>query len=259
MKRLIVMGTCAVAFAALAARVDESKVTSEAAMRARDARIRQFGGLVKVEGKGHVAVFNGQQTVRDADIESAMGTLKRFARGFRIEVKAAEGFRLATAKKFREENGAGACVYVVEDPSLPMSLIALEEGWGVVNVAPLKQDGPSEKVLGSRFRKEFIRVSALVFSGAVSQYMTSPLQSVTSVAELDKVVGDDYAMDALTGIAKHLTKVGIVRDEYLTYLSACQKGLAPQPTNDVQKAIWDKVHALPKNPMKIEFDAKKGR
>ena len=43
------------------------------------------------------------------------------------------------------------------------------------------------------------------------------------------------------------------------YEAACQQGWAPAPTNDIQKAIWDKVHAVPATPMKIEFDPKKGR
>ena len=43
-----------------------------------------------------------------------------------------------------------------------------------------------------------------------------------------------------------------------TYKKACQEGWVSAPTNDIQKAIWDKVHAAPKNPMKIEFDSKKG-
>ena len=45
----------------------------------------------------------------------------------------------------------------------------------------------------------------------------------------------------------------------MTYKEACEEGWAPAPTNEIQKAIWDKVRATPKNPMKIEFDPKKGR
>ena len=43
------------------------------------------------------------------------------------------------------------------------------------------------------------------------------------------------------------------------YSAAVQEGWAPTPTDTVQKAIWDKVNATPKTPMKIEFDPKKGR
>lgn len=43
------------------------------------------------------------------------------------------------------------------------------------------------------------------------------------------------------------------------YSEACQEGWAPPPTNEFQKAIWDKVHAIPDKPMTIEFDPKKDK
>ena len=41
------------------------------------------------------------------------------------------------------------------------------------------------------------------------------------------------------------------------YRTAVKEGWAPQPTNDVQKAIWDKVHAMPTEPLKIKSETKK--
>ena len=35
-----------------------------------------------------------------------------------------------------------------------------------------------------------------------------------------------------------------------------QQGWAPAPTNEVQQAIWDKVHQIPDKPITIEFDPK---
>ena len=140
-----------------------------------------------------------------------------------------------------------------------MSLVALEDGWGMVNLAPLREGAPKTEKFMQRFRKELIRITSLVFSGAKSQYMVSPLQSATSVAELDKIVGDQYGIDTLMGVVKHLPEIGVVPDQRITYREACRKGIAPSPTNDYQKAIWEKEHAVPKNPMKIEFDPKKGR
>ena len=52
---------------------------------------------------------------------------------------------------------------------------------------------------------------------------------------------------------------GVTPGNIETYETACCQGWAPTPTNDLQKAIWDKVHAIPATPMKIEFDPKKGR
>ena len=60
----------------------------------------------------------------------------------------------------------------------------------------------------------------------------------------------------MIGVANRL---GILPVRTTTYLQACQEGWAPMPTNAVQKAIWEKVRAIPQSPMKIEFDPKKGR
>ena len=61
-------------------------------------------------------------------------------------------------------------------------------------------------------------------------------------------------------------------ESYYTTFSACREdcklpfggdgkapGWAPQPTNEVQRAIWDKVHAIPDKPLTIEFNPKKDK
>ena len=53
--------------------------------------------------------------------------------------------------------GAGAAVFIVNDEKLPMSLVATEAGWGVLNVAALDE--------GKRFNKEFNRVLIMTFGG----------------------------------------------------------------------------------------------
>jgi hypothetical protein len=51
--------------------------------------------------------------------------------------------------------------------------------------------------------------------------------------------------------------LGVLPAQRATYLKACEEGWAPAPTNDVQKAIWDKVHAMPTEPIKIKPETKK--
>lgn len=194
--------------------------------------------------------------MKDETILENVRPLVNFVHGLKVEVRPAK-FSLATAKAEREKAGAGAGVFVTEDPALPMSLVALEECWGMVNLAPLKAGAPDAAKFASRFRKELIRITSVVFSGAKSQYRTSPLQTVKSAAELDKTIGDAYGIDSLMNIVKNLPDLGIEPDKRITYMAACQQGIAPAPTNDVQKAIWDKVHSLPTAPLKIAPEPKK--
>lgn len=257
-KLLIVAALIAVSCSTFAVRrVERKPMTPEQIEKLKEVRARQTGGFIELKGHGHLGVYNNVESlVSNESIEAALKQVKDFVRGLNIKL-APVAFSFETAKTAREKDGAGACVYIVDDAKLPMSLVALEDGWGVVNIAPLKTSDKS--LFERRVTKQFIRISSIVFSGVKSQYKISPLQSVTSVAELDKTVGDKFGIDTMMAIQQHLPEIGIQRDEMITYYIACQRGIAEAPTNQYQKAIWDKFHTTPKNPMKIEFDPKKGR
>ena len=81
---------------------------------------------------------------------------------------------------------------------------------------------------------------------------------IFEISDLDHV-GEFIPGDTAENCRKLLAKRGVYPKRYVTYRAACIRGWAPAPTNAAQKAVWDKVRAIPKNPMKIEFDPKKGR
>ena len=257
MKKLIVFAVFA-ASAAFTVQAQRKAMPPEQLAKLRAARMKQTGGLVEVKGSGHLAVFNAQKDFGEDEIKANYKSLVDFAKGLAIKVEPSQ-FSIATAAAELKKSGAGAGVFIVDDPTLPMSLVALEECWGMVNIAPLREGNPSKAKYSFRFKKQFIRISSVVFSGVKSRFMTSPLQSVRSVAELDKTVGDKYGMDTMTEILNHLPEIGVVKDEFITYREACRRGIAASPTNEFQKAIWDKVHSVPNAPIKIEFDPRKGR
>jgi len=70
---------------------------------------------------------------------------------------------------------------------------------------------------------------------------------------------ENVPIDMVDFYVTYLKALGVKPAEKTTYRKACREGWAPAPTNEVQQAIWDKVHQIPANPMKIEFDPKKGR
>ena len=84
------------------------------------------------------------------------------------------------------------------------------------------------------------------------------MRDVKSLADIDRMP-ERFGLDTIAHIRNSAPFYGLVPWYQTTYIKACEEGWAPAPTNDIQKAIWDKVHAAPKNPMKIEFDPKKGR
>ena len=159
------------------------------------------------------------------------------------------------ASQIKAKAATGA-VYIIDDPNLPISLVSAESHWGVVNVAPLKADDVKTT---KRTQKEIWRVFGMTFGAADSTYGGCVLGPISNPSDLDGIVAEAINPAFDRQIIKHLKGIGMKPSRKTTYSRACQEGWAPAPTNKYQQAIWDKVHAMPKNPMKIEFDPKKGR
>ena len=109
-----------------------------------------------------------------------------------------------------------------------------------------------------RERKEYV-LTTLLPEGEESPLEYIPMQTVMKSEDLDKLLTDGFTFDMASSINENLQALGMHPERKVPYIKAVKEGWAPAPTNDIQKAIWDKVHAAPKNPMKIEFDPKKGR
>lgn len=151
-------------------------------------------------------------------------------------------------------------LYVIDDEQLPMSLVAPEGRWAFVNVAPLaKGRGTAPAFFEARVKKEMARVGCLLLGGIGSTYKENLLSFVNNPDDLDKFEKDTLPIDGIMRCSRYLLGIGVKPWRDVTYRRACEEGWAPQPTNDIQRAVWKEVHEIPKNPMKIEFDPKKGK
>lgn len=234
-----------------------AKLTPEEQQARFEARMKKVGGLIKRPGTGVVAVVNGQVAVSEQGVREMF----MFSSSCPIKIPfkcipASEPFTVAGAAGQIAAAGARTGVFLVDDPSLPMTLCAMEAGWGMVNLAPLKADAPSKQKLFQRLNKLFTRVCTVVFGGAHETVPFSAMQGVTNLNELDGLGAFAIAPNGLTMISEHLPKLGVTFPYMTTYKRACREGWAPAPTNDVQKAIWEKVKADkergPTNPIKIQ-------
>ena len=100
-----------------------------------------------------------------------------------------------------------------------------------------------------------MRAFAAVSGGLGSQYPGN-MMGIAKIEDLD-LVEPFLPMDKLQAIVKHLESRGVTPTIIAHYRQACQQGWAPAPTNEYQKAIWDKVHQLPTAPIKIKPETKK--
>ena len=126
-----------------------------------------------------------------------------------------------------------------------------------LNVAKLKSDKPSAELLKLRLHKEFWRTFAYLMGAANAQQQPCLMRPITSVADLDSHKVAVLSPGPMGNVAASMSMMGFARSEFATFRKACEEGWAPAPTNDVQKAIWEKVHAMPTEPLKIKPETKK--
>lgn len=216
---------------------------------------RESGGSIVTRHRHtkNVYFINAQSRAKAEWIEASC---KSFEELSRTPIDITSGFFDMAAPKIEGE----LSLYIIDDEKLPMSLVAPEGRWGFVNVAPLAK-GRGEKLpfFKARVRKEIARVAGILFGGIGSNYRNNLMSLVTKPEDLDKHDSDKLPADVMMRSNQFLLGIGVKPFRHTTYRKACQEGWAEPPTNVVQQAIWDKVHAVPKNPIKIEFDPAKGK
>lgn len=222
---------------------------------------------ILIPAKGKIVLVNSQNKLTDEILASRTPFLEPVLCGPLHVEQAKLPFSVESAQSQMKEHGANVAFFIIDDPKQPMSLTCLEQAWGMVNFAKIKDGEPDEKVMKRRYAAELNRVirSLLSVGGC------GPSQMPTFVSrarvkgipqcgkDLDQIKRYSISMNEGLAIHNNMASYGIQAAEICPYEDAVSGGWAPAPTNDIQKAIWEKVHAIPKNPMKIEFNSKNGR
>ncbi|MBR5548305.1 MAG: hypothetical protein IKU71_01115 [Kiritimatiellae bacterium] len=216
---------------------------------------RESGGSIVTTHKRTKKVYfvNAQSRVSGDVIETARKTYEEF-------IRTPIDFMVGNFDFKNPKIEGELSLYIIDDPDMPMSLVAPEGRWAFVNVAPLAK-GRGEKVqfLEARVRKEIARVAGILFGGIGSNYRGNLMSLVTSPEDLDKRDSEKIPADVMMRSSGFLLGLGVRPFRHTTYRKACQEGWAPAPTNEVQKAIWDETRQLPTKPIKIEYDPAKGK
>ncbi len=205
---------------------------------------RRTGGKVKEPGtqKGRLVYVNCQKS---AEASLLKDHARFFAAELKIEIDAVEGvFNLESPNV-----QGNASLFVIDDPAMPMSLVAPESKWAMINIAPLKTE--REAFFKARVKKALTRGFCFLCGAVASQYPQALTECVTKPADLDRYSDERLPFDVMQRFSGYLAGYGVTPYRLITYKKACQEGWAAQPTNDVQKAIWDSVHQLPTAPIKI--------
>ena len=229
-------------------------------MLTREDVLRATGGrlLEPNSGKGVFVIASAQDKVELKDIQ-ALANIIQGATMVEIRVvKSSDEMSAATLKKLNAQMGLS----VVDVPAKPGLVIAPEEGWAVVNIAPLAVGQDGKLNFTKRVRKEIYRAFGMVAGGCGSSYQGNLLDPIRNPDDLDMYPESDLQMpiDMLQKLPKFCEKFGVRPWRITTYRRAVHEGWAPAPTNEYQKAIWEKAKAekdqKPSNPIKVNFDPK---
>lgn len=251
MKTLIVIALAALSVTTLAAEETKEPTAKKSNKEIMDhIAMKRYGGKIRQPNseRGEIVFVNSQKTVEASVLAKAIDKIER---QFKYIVKVSD-----------KDVDASASRLVVRLEDLDRKervLLAPESYWVSVNVKSLAADNPPKAILADRFEKEVRRAFAFVCGGTCGTEPGGICRMVDSLSDLDSIPGLDFALDVEARIVNNMNETQIKPYRIAKYSEAVQEGWAPAPTNEFQKAIWDKVHAMPATPMKIEFDPKKGR
>ena len=207
------------------------------------------GSLIKPEGhKGHILFVNSQRSIPLNIIKEQASYIEH---ELKFHIIITNGEFSIPPKPFESE----AALFIIESREYPTLLSAPEDGWAMVNFSKIKDVNTS--CYYNRARKELLR-GFLMLGGAFNSQFPHPLvRCVTNAKQLDDIKTCEFPYDALDRMEEYLKGYGISTYKLCSYVEACNEGWAPQPTNDVQKAIWDRVYTPPSKPIKITYDKDK--
>lgn len=231
-------------------------------IKARDERVlKKTGGFLQVAAKGPLAMFVDAR-------EKAMLTIDEVARLYRLGtkldatiVKEARGETapLAFARAKMESDKPLMVIMVVDGgDDMPALSVFPEERIGLVNADRLV-GGKDPTAKEMRVSKEMWRAMGFIGGVGFSAQENDMMQPYYTLDEIDANMFPFIQPMNMAKMQKMWKRFGVSKERRVPYRVACQQGWAPAPTNDFQKAVWDEVHAVPSDPMKIEFDPKKGR
>lgn len=208
------------------------------------------GGQLEIWPKDHGRFFfvNAQSAVKKELLEAPISVISS---EFSIDVKFVDGTApdAKSAQAELKKLGAKGAMWIVNDPALPISLCACEDGWAFLNVASFADD--TEK-LATRCEKLVFRTFANIHGIGDSQMMPQcVMKTAVGLSGIDALVCREYSPEAIMKVGAYMAQAGYKQCRRGSYYDACEEGWAPLPTNDVQKAIWDKVHQMPTKPIKI--------
>lgn len=215
----------------------------------RDAKRQRTGGIIDnyATMKGEVVFLNAQRRVEAEPLAKRIQTMADFFRS-KFSIRPwGKPVTLANAEATLKECGANAAVFIVDDPAVPVAILsAPETRWIFLNVAALAADRPDAKRLMERTRRELWRALGYML-GNDSVADVCVMKAVESLEQLDNLGAEAPSQGPVILIGRRLRAIGVEPFTRSTYSRALREGWAPMPTNELQRAVYERYQEQRKN------------
>jgi predicted Zn-dependent protease len=206
----------------------------------REKALMESGGPILMPERGpYILLLNAQNKIDANVFDEEVAHAKRvFKYPFHSSATTNQWRQVA-----KDELTKGASVVVVvAEMECDSSLVVLpSEQIAIVNINGLKDE--KESVFNNRFHKELLRGIAYALGVGNTSNPICILKPVKSLEELDALQGNQLGPDALSAAMRVAKARGMSMMRMISYKAAVYQGWAPPPTNDYQKAVWDRVMA----------------
>lgn len=226
--------------------------------KARDQRVlKKTGGFLQQKAEGPLTLLVDGRAKPTLTVNEVARLYKL---GTHLDVnfdKKARGKEcpLDFARKLMEDRKPLMVVVVVDNEAkLPALSVFPEERIGIVNADRLK-GGSDPSAPEMRVSKEMWRAMGFIGGVGFSAQENDMMQPYYTLAEIDANMHPYIQPMNMAKMQKMWKRFGVKKERRIPYIVACQEGWAPAPTNEYQKAIWERVTADkergPTNPLKI--------
>ena len=202
-------------------------------------RRTEGGAIAFIDARGNVDSGVGEVARR---IQDSCGLVVMCQPG--VDGKATSAMKQAL-DAVASSNVAVAISIAVEGADRPALTVCPEDGVAVINVDRLGENLPAENaksVFHDRIMTEMWRAVAFVLGGYASG-MPCAFSVIRRPQDMDNLPIHVISPPILAKIVDGAVRFDVARIETEPYEIAVRKGWAPLPTNDVQKAIWERVKA----------------
>lgn len=199
-------------------------------------------GYVMCKGDGDAIVI-ADYRAKSTDLTAVKDKLGKFISSY-IEIRNLSKDKCAIKSAFAERNKKGvAAVIAISDvcTNAPSMAVFPEDQVVVINATKLAV-GADNALFEERLTKQIWRGVAFALGGYASEHPCA-LKVVSSLTDLDKECLNMTCPPVNFKVMATARKLNVAPIAPLPYGLAVKRGQAPAPTNDIQRAVWDKVKA----------------